>query len=56
MGLDHLSQLESGESGGSLDDKLPDVDLFWIEAVLDYHKYIATFLAIGKCRDEHINT
>jgi hypothetical protein len=28
VGPDHLSRLESGESGGAVDDQLPDVDLF----------------------------
>jgi len=30
VGLDHLSRLELGESGGSLDDQLSDVDLFLV--------------------------
>jgi hypothetical protein len=33
---DHLSHLESGENGGSIDNQLPDADLFCIEAIPDY--------------------
>lgn len=36
VGPDHLSRLESGESGGAVDDQLPDADLFQVEAVPDY--------------------
>lgn len=51
--LDHLSILESGEIGSSLDNQLPDVDLFRVEAILDYLEEISTFLAIGKCPKEY---
>jgi hypothetical protein len=33
VGPDHLSILDSRESGRAVDDQLPDVDLFWIEAI-----------------------
>ena len=47
VGPDHMSRLESGESGGSMDEKLPDADLFRVEAVLDYLLDIASFLQTG---------
>jgi hypothetical protein len=43
MGLDHLSKMESGESGGSLDNELPNTHMFRLEAILDYFKKIAMF-------------
>jgi hypothetical protein len=36
VGPDHLSRLESGESGGVVDDHLPDADLFQVEAIPEY--------------------
>jgi hypothetical protein len=36
VGPNHLSRLEIGESGGPVDDRLPDVDLFRIEVIPDY--------------------
>ena len=33
VGPDHLSILESGESGGVSDDHLPDADLYQVEAI-----------------------
>ena len=33
VGPDHLSRLENGENGGSLDDQLPDADIFRVEAI-----------------------
>ena len=44
IGPDHLSRLEIGENKGSLDDQLPDVDLFQIEAIPDYLADITTYL------------
>jgi hypothetical protein len=38
VGPDHLSRLESGESGGAVNDQLLDVDLFQVEAVPEYWK------------------
>lgn len=45
MGLDHLTRLESRETGGSLDDELPDAHLFRVEVVSDQFIEIAEFLA-----------
>lgn len=56
VGPDHLSQLESRESGESMDDQLLDIDLFQIEAVPDYLEDTATFLATGKCPKEYTTT
>jgi len=42
---DHLSRLESGESGRVVDDQLPDVDLFRIEAIPEYPGDITIFLS-----------
>jgi hypothetical protein len=36
VGPDHLSRLESGESGRVVDDHLPDADIFHIEDIPDY--------------------
>jgi hypothetical protein len=33
VGPNHLSRIESGEAGHSLDDELPDAQLFRVEAV-----------------------
>lgn len=49
VGPDHLSQLEIGENDGSLDDQLPDADIFRVEAVPDYLADIATYLTTGQC-------
>jgi hypothetical protein len=45
--LDHLSRLESGESGGAVDDQLRDLELFWVEAIPEYLEDIEVFLSIG---------
>jgi hypothetical protein len=45
VGPNHLSRLESGESGGAVDDQLLDADLFRIEAILDYLEDIFFFLS-----------
>jgi hypothetical protein len=47
VGPDHLSCLESGESGGPVDDHLPNADMFRIEAIPDYLLDISLFLTIG---------
>jgi hypothetical protein len=47
IGPYHLSRLESGESGGVVDDKLLDVDLFRIKAILKYLEDIIFFLSTG---------
>lgn len=44
VGPNHLSRLDSVESGGALYDQLPDADLFKVEAIPDYISYIALFL------------
>ena len=44
---DHLSRLETGENEGSLNDQLPDADIFHVEAILDYLADIATYLTTG---------
>jgi hypothetical protein len=36
VGPDHMSIIESGESGGSVDDQLLDEDMFWVEAIPKY--------------------
>ena len=46
-GLDHLSRLESGEEPTSLEDNLPDVQLFSIHIADDYFKDIIEFLTMG---------
>jgi len=49
VGPDHLSRLESGESGREVEDQLSNVDLFWIEAIRDYLEDIVVFLSTGTC-------
>lgn len=53
MGHDHLSRLESTESEGSLDDQMPDVNLFRVEAIPYYLEELVAFLATGKCLHEY---
>jgi hypothetical protein len=53
---DHLSRLELGESGGDVDDQLPDVDLFKVEYVLDYLSDIALFLSTCVCPEGYSAT
>jgi hypothetical protein len=45
IGPDHLSRLESGESGRAVDDQLPDADLFRVEAIPEYLEDITVFLS-----------
>jgi hypothetical protein len=42
-----MSVLESGESGGAIDDQFPDADLFRVEAIPEYLEDIAVFLSTG---------
>ena len=56
VGPDHLSRLENGENGGSLDDQFLDADIFRVEAILDYLNEIAPYLATGKCPQEYTMT
>lgn len=51
MVLDHLSQLESGQARGSVDDQQPDCHMFRVEAILDYLEHIALFLETGKFQE-----
>jgi hypothetical protein len=53
VGPDHLSRIESGEVGGSLDDELPDAQLFRVEAVPDQLVEIVAYLTTGKVLEEH---
>jgi hypothetical protein len=56
VGPDHLSKLESGESGGAVDDQLLDAYLFRIEAILEYLEYIVVFLSIWTCTESYFVT
>lgn len=56
VGPNHISRLELGESGGSLDDQLLDSDLFCIEEIPDYLKGIVDFLATRQCLEEYTVT
>jgi len=53
VGPDHLSCLETGESNGTIDDQLPDADLFRIEAIPDHLQEIATLLTTGNCPQDY---
>ena len=44
VGPNHLSRIESGESCGATNNQLHNVDLFRLEAILDYLEEIAWFL------------
>ena len=46
-GPDHLSRLESGEEPTSLEDCLPDAQLFSIQIVHDQFQDIIHFLTTG---------
>jgi len=45
VGPDHLSRLESGEEGGSLDDALPNAQLFSVRMVDDYFSNVVQFFS-----------
>ena len=47
LGPNHLSRLESGEEPTSLDEGLPDAQLFAIQMVDDYFQDIVQYLSIG---------
>ena len=47
LGPDHLSRLESGEEPISLDEGLPDAQLFSIQMVDDYFQDIVQYLSTG---------
>jgi hypothetical protein len=48
VGPDHLSWLETGEASRSLDDELPDAQLFQVEVVPDQLVEITEFLMSGQ--------
>ena len=54
VGPDHLSRLESGEEPNSLEDHLPDAQLFAIQIAYDYFKDIIEFLTMGTAPKEYI--
>jgi hypothetical protein len=56
VGPDHLSRLESGESGGPIGDQLPNADLFWIESIPEYLEDITIFLSMGACKETYSTT
>jgi hypothetical protein len=56
VGPNHLSKLESGESGGVVDDQLSNVDLFWIEAIPEYLEDIVVFLSTWTCPENYSAT
>jgi len=47
VGPDHLSQLETGENEGAVNDRLLDNDLYRIEGIPDQLEDIATLLTTG---------
>jgi len=47
VGPNHLSKLESAESGGAVDDQLPNENFFQIEAIPEYIEDIDVFLGTG---------
>lgn len=49
IGPNHLSILESGESGGTVNDQCPDAYFFWVEAIPKYLEDIAVLLSTGAC-------
>lgn len=53
---DHLSRLESRESGGAVDDQLPDADLFRVEAIPEYMEDITIFLSTRACPETYSAT
>ena len=52
-GPDHLSRLESREKPTSLEDNLPDAQLFSIQIANDYFKDIIEFLTTGTTPTEY---
>lgn len=47
VGLDHLSQIENGDEPTSLEEGLPDAQLFAIHVVDDHFADIIQFLSTG---------
>jgi hypothetical protein len=56
IGPDHLSRLESGESGKAVDDQLSDAYFFRIEAIPGYLEEIEIFLNTGACPKTYLAT
>jgi hypothetical protein len=56
VGPDHLSKLESGESGGEVDDHIPYADLFQIKAIPEYIEDIVVFLSKGTYPETYFAT
>jgi hypothetical protein len=56
VGLDHLSRLESGESGGEFDDQLPDEEFFRIKYITKYLEDIVSFLSSGAFPKNYFST
>ena len=52
VGLDHLSRIATEEEPSSIEDGLPDVQLFKIIMVDDYYEQLLQFLLIGKLPKE----
>ena len=53
IGPDHLSRLESGEDSASLEDNLPNAQLFLVQIAHDHLNDIIDFLTIGTMPVEH---
>jgi hypothetical protein len=56
VGLDHLFRLDSRESGGVVDNQLPDAGLFQIEAIPKYLEDIVVFLNTGTYPENYSTT
>jgi len=56
VGPYYLSHLESEESGGPIDDQLPDADIFRIEAILAYFSGISLFFTTGTTLARYFTT
>ena len=53
VGPNHLSRIQKGETGGNLDDDLPNAHVFRIKKFLDQFTNIVLFLAIGRALLEY---
>ena len=56
LGPDHLSRIESGEEPTSLEDNIPNVQLFVITMFDDQYQYIIQFLSTGYAPAEFTTT
>ena len=52
----HLSRIELGEEPSSIEDDLPDAQLFRLGMVDEHYKQIVQFLATGKVPEEFTTT